>query len=145
MAKRVFMGLVTAWRLAGRPTSLSSSSVKATIEGVVLAPSAFSSTLGLEPSITATHELVVPRSMPMTLAISSILSFAADRPGPMSAHGIPEIPNDLQERSPRAALGMPAYIGGAGIACNGRRPSLRPAGLSRLLIGVERTRMGGRP
>ncbi len=70
MANSVLMGLVTPCRLAGRPTSLSPSSVKATIEGVVLAPSAFSSTLGLEPSITATQELVVPRSMPMTLAMS---------------------------------------------------------------------------
>src|SRR5437588_7750972 len=30
-------------------------------------PSAFSMTFGVLPSITATHELVVPRSMPMTL------------------------------------------------------------------------------
>ena len=36
MAKKVLIGLVTAWRLAGRPTSFSPSSVKATIEGVVL-------------------------------------------------------------------------------------------------------------
>ena len=35
MAKKVFIGLVTPWRLAGRPTSRSPSSVKATIEGVV--------------------------------------------------------------------------------------------------------------
>jgi hypothetical protein len=28
--------------------------------------------LGLPPSITATHELVVPRSIPITLAIFSI-------------------------------------------------------------------------
>src|SRR5882672_6940444 len=122
MAKSVFIGLVTPCRFAGRPTSLSASSVNATIEGVVLAPSAFSSTLGLEPSITATHELVVPRSMPMTLAISSILSFAADRPSPKLAPGFPEAPNDLQERSPRAALVMLGYIGGAGMACNGRDP-----------------------
>ena len=30
-------------------------------------PSAFSITLGLFPSIIATHELVVPKSIPMTL------------------------------------------------------------------------------
>src|SRR5262249_37731390 len=30
-------------------------------------PSAFSMTFGVEPSITATQELVVPRSIPMTL------------------------------------------------------------------------------
>jgi hypothetical protein len=39
------------------------------MDGVVRPPSEFSMTLGLEPSITATHELVVPRSMPMTFAI----------------------------------------------------------------------------
>src|SRR5206468_436710 len=60
-------GLVTAWRLAGWPTRRSPSSVNATIEGVVRMPSAFSMTFGVLPSITATHELVVPRSMPMTL------------------------------------------------------------------------------
>src|SRR6185295_888580 len=68
-AKMVFSGLVTAWRLAGCPTRRSPSSVKATIDGVVRMPSAFSMTFGVEPSITATHELVVPRSMPMTLPI----------------------------------------------------------------------------
>ena len=39
------------------------------MEGVVRAPSAFSITLGDEPSMTATQELVVPRSMPMTFAM----------------------------------------------------------------------------
>src|ERR1700730_4323038 len=66
-ADRVFCGLVTAWRLAVWPTSTSSSLVKATIEGVVRSPSLFSITRGLPPSIIATHDLVVPRSMPITL------------------------------------------------------------------------------
>jgi hypothetical protein len=35
------------------------------MDGVVRAPSAFSITLVVLPSITETHELVVPRSMPM--------------------------------------------------------------------------------
>ena len=69
MAKKVYSGLVTAWRLAGWPIRRSPSAVKATMEGVVRAPSAFSITLGAEPSMTATQELVVPRSMPMTFAI----------------------------------------------------------------------------
>src|SRR3954467_6862625 len=73
MAKKVNSGLVTPWRLAGWPTRRSPSGAKATIEGVVRAPSAFSITLGAEPSITATQELVVPRSMPITLAILSPL------------------------------------------------------------------------
>src|SRR5690606_35145370 len=59
-------GLVTAWRLAGCPTRRSPSSLKATMDGVVRIPSAFSMTFGVLPSITATHELVVPRSIPMT-------------------------------------------------------------------------------
>ena len=53
-------------RFAGRPTSLCPSSVNATIEGVVLPPSAFSITRGSVPSMIATHELVVPKSIPIT-------------------------------------------------------------------------------
>src|SRR5210317_1729790 len=69
IAYNVFDGFVTAWRLADWPTSTWSSFVKATIDGVVRSPSEFSMTLGLSPSITATHELVVPRSIPITLPI----------------------------------------------------------------------------
>src|SRR4029453_19567014 len=102
MANNVFIGLVTACPLAGTPTSLSPSSVKATIEGVVLEPSAFSSTLGLEPSMTATHELVVPRSMPMTLAIVDDPLLYGRPPGPNS-FGIrlsQGPPNDPRETVP---------------------------------------------
>ena len=75
-------GLVTAWRLAGWPTSRSPSSMKATTEGVVRAPSAFSITFGVLPSMMATQELVVPRSMPMILLIESrARSFLADGSG----------------------------------------------------------------
>src|SRR5262245_5126617 len=52
------------------------------MEGVVRMPSAFSMTFGVLPSITATHELVVPRSIPMTLPMSGFLLSAAGRPGP---------------------------------------------------------------
>src|SRR5262249_20900196 len=72
---------VTAWRLAGWPTRRSPSLVKATIDGVVRAPSEFSMTFAFFPSMTATHELVVPRSIPITFAIHRLLS--ADRPGPL--------------------------------------------------------------
>src|ERR1041385_6974601 len=75
MAKKVYSGLVTACRLAACPTRRSPSPVNATIEGVVRPPSEFSMTLGDEPSMTATHELVVPRSIPITLAMS-VLSLA---------------------------------------------------------------------
>ncbi len=37
------------------------------MEGVVRSPSEFSMTRALPPSMIATHELVVPRSMPMIL------------------------------------------------------------------------------
>src|SRR4051812_31638338 len=72
MEKTVFWGLVTAWRLATVPTSRSPSLVKPTTEGVVRPPSALGMTTGSPPSITATTELVVPRSIPITL--SAILS-----------------------------------------------------------------------
>jgi hypothetical protein len=65
-AKMVFSGLVTACRLAGWPTRRSSS-VKATMDGVVRAPSEFSMTRGWLPSMMATQEFVVPRSIPITL------------------------------------------------------------------------------
>src|SRR5690606_34091534 len=46
------------------------------IDGVVRAPSLFSMTLTLSPSITATQELVVPRSIPIILPISLLLHIA---------------------------------------------------------------------
>src|SRR6185436_18039674 len=70
-ANSVFCGLVTAWRLADWPTSTSLSLVNATMDGVVRSPSLFSITRGLPPSMMATQELVVPRSMPITLAIQN--------------------------------------------------------------------------
>src|SRR5262249_437612 len=68
-AKIVFSGLVTAWRLAIWPTSRSPVSTRPIIEGVVRLPSLLGITTGSPPSITATQELVVPRSIPMTLLI----------------------------------------------------------------------------
>src|SRR5882762_4117344 len=67
----VFSGFVIAWRLATWPTRISPSLVKATTEGVRRLPSWFGITTGLPPSITATTELVVPRSMPITLPMPS--------------------------------------------------------------------------
>src|SRR5579859_2378142 len=49
--------------------------VKATMEGVVRSPSEFSMTLAVLPSMTATHELVVPRSIPMILPMLSTPEF----------------------------------------------------------------------
>ena len=45
----------------------------ATTEGVVLEPSAFGMTTGSPPSITDTHEFVVPRSIPIIFAIIKFL------------------------------------------------------------------------
>lgn len=67
VAKTVFSELVIACLLAAAPTSFSPSLVKATTEGVVRLPSAFSMTFGVLPYMTATQELVVPRSIPMML------------------------------------------------------------------------------
>jgi hypothetical protein len=67
--KIVFVGLVTACLFADAPTVFSPFAKKATIEGVVLAPSAFSITLVFFPSMIETQEFVVPKSMPITLLI----------------------------------------------------------------------------
>jgi hypothetical protein len=45
--------------------------VKATTEGVVLLPSLFTITVGFPPSMTATTEFVVPRSIPIAFAIKT--------------------------------------------------------------------------
>ena len=66
----VFSGLVTDWRLATCPTSRSPFLANAATEGVVRPPSWLAMTTGLPLSITATTELVVPRSIPMILLIT---------------------------------------------------------------------------
>src|SRR5436305_1008248 len=68
--KTVFCGLVTACRLATVPTRRSPDCVNATTDGVVRPPSAFSITVGSPPSSTAIQLLVVPRSIPIVLAIN---------------------------------------------------------------------------
>src|ERR687897_922644 len=69
--RKVRSGLVIACRLATSPTSTSPVLEKATTDGVVRAPSALGMTVGSPPSRVATTELVVPRSIPTALAISS--------------------------------------------------------------------------
>src|SRR5438552_3261761 len=66
----VFSAFVTAWRLATCPTGRSPVFVNATTDGVVRPPSWFAITTGSPPSITATTEFVVPRSIPMILLIA---------------------------------------------------------------------------
>src|SRR5438270_10056785 len=67
----VFSGLVTAWRFATCPARRSPLLVNATTDGVVLPPSWFGITTGCPPSITATTEFVVPKSIPMILLMFS--------------------------------------------------------------------------
>src|ERR1700730_9135324 len=74
MADTVSIGFLMLWRLAGCPTRTSPLSEKATMEGVVRPPSAFSITLALFPSITATQELVVPRSIPIAFTMTRLLA-----------------------------------------------------------------------
>src|SRR3954462_14573054 len=71
MEKIVFLGFVTAWRLATVPTRRSPPAVNATTDGVVRPPSEFSMTVGSPPSKTAIQLLVVPRSIPIVFAMWS--------------------------------------------------------------------------
>src|SRR5437667_10920061 len=68
----VLSGFRTACRFAGSPTRIPSF-VKATTDGNIFTPYALPSALGIirgvPPSIYAASELVVPRSIPMILAI----------------------------------------------------------------------------
>src|SRR5688572_7244754 len=70
-AYTVFSALVIACRLAMCPTRRFPASVTATMLGVVLYPPRLGMTTGVSPSITATQELVVPRSMPMTRSMDA--------------------------------------------------------------------------
>ena len=68
------IGMGRTCRRAVVPTRRSLSFVKATTDGVVRDPSAFSMTLACEPSMTATQLLVVPKSIPMTWPVMLDLS-----------------------------------------------------------------------
>src|SRR5437899_9822523 len=81
----VFSRLTAAWRRASWPTRRSPDLVKATTDGVVRPPSAFGMTTGSPASMTATTELVVPRSMPTVFAIMISPSFP--RPGHAGRRG----------------------------------------------------------
>src|SRR5256885_15959290 len=70
IAYAVFSGFVTACRFATCPSNRSPVFVMATTEGVVRAPSWLGITTGSPPCITATTELVVPKSIPIILLIS---------------------------------------------------------------------------
>src|SRR6201990_1883915 len=61
--------LVTAWFLAGCPTSTSPLRANATTDGVVREPSEFATTTGSPPSSTETTELGGPRAIPTARAM----------------------------------------------------------------------------
>ena len=71
--KMVFSGLVMACRLATCPASRSPSLEKATTDGVRRPPSVLVMTTGSPPSMTATTEFVVPRSIPITFPTAILL------------------------------------------------------------------------
>src|SRR5450759_2022195 len=62
-----------ACRLATCPTRRSPVFLNPTTEGVVRPPSSLAITLGSPPSMTATTELVVPRSMPIIFPMGACL------------------------------------------------------------------------
>jgi hypothetical protein len=66
---------VTDCLFATSPTNTSPFFAKATIEGVVRAPSAFAITVGSPASKTDTQLFVVPKSIPTALAIFYFLYF----------------------------------------------------------------------
>src|SRR5579859_2162036 len=74
MEKTVFSELSTAWRRATWPTVRSPVlGLTATTEGMSREPSDDGMTTGSPPSMTATTELVVPRSMPIIFDMSASL------------------------------------------------------------------------
>ena len=71
----MFSGLVTACRLATAPTRRSPVLANPTTDGVVRPPSAFGMTSGSPPVRTATHEFVVPRSIPIVFPMLVVPPF----------------------------------------------------------------------
>ena len=82
------------------------------------APSEFSITRGWLPSMIATQLLVVPRSIPMTLAMFSIPSHSGDlaETRPVAASGPRFVSGDDMASAPH----VPAYIGGGLRPCKHR-------------------------
>ena len=89
MENTVFAGFVIACRFATSPTSRSPDLEMPTTEAVVRPPSALGMMVGCPPSMTATTELVVPRSMPMILLMrlrNSCRKGKADRNDPVLSY-----------------------------------------------------------
>src|SRR6516165_2788328 len=95
-------GLVIACRLAGSPTRRSPLSVKATTDGVRRLPSWLGMTFTSLPSMTATTEFVVPKSMPIIFSCAiGVGSFLNDRSqvgpplGPASGSVVMRVETDV--------------------------------------------------
>src|SRR3954466_1720042 len=96
-------------------------------------PSAFSMTLAVLPSITATHELVVPRSIPMTFPMVLISFFLRQVGWALTAHQTkPPISN--------ACDGEPHIGGGVRPARTGRDVGSRKRLLFEAAIPLARRR-----
>src|SRR5678816_4625362 len=78
----VCVGLVMACRLAMWPTRRSPFFANATTDGVVRSPSGVVTTVGSPSWMKEMHELVVPRSIPMTFDIVRLLALEVAPHGP---------------------------------------------------------------
>ena len=92
--------LVTAWRLATSPTRISPDLLKATTDGVVRAPSAFSITVGSPPSSVAMQEFVVPKSIPTARPICSPLLVVLLSTSSLNRHRPKTVPLDASKLEP---------------------------------------------
>jgi hypothetical protein len=126
--KIVLRGFVIACRRATWPTSRSPSFVNATTDGVVRPPSAFGITTGSPPSITATTEFVVPRSMPMTFAmLSPFPVFArAVRPGAPSSRNATISAHVTRRRATHMPPSAPFMAGTPAVIRQGPAPAQPP-------------------
>src|SRR5262245_344126 len=104
-------GLRIDCRLATCPTRRCPSGVNATTDGVTRPPSALGTTSARPPSIAATTEFVVPRSIPTAFAMST--SSTRTRYAAPDGHGPPR---SAQRRPPDRQVGG-ALVGLARIPC----------------------------
>src|SRR5688572_25292486 len=76
------------------------------MDGVVRSPSLFSITRGLPPSMIATHELVVPRSIPMTLlmALNLLRNFFVQQSGFKTGGQVQDRPSAAVSADRRAVI-----------------------------------------
>src|SRR6266478_8259073 len=127
--KTVRSGFNAACRLAICPTRRSPVLVKATTDGVVRPPSLLTITVGLSPSIVATTELVVPRSIPTAFAILQLLSNFQNRKQKLA--------NEL------SAFCNLVYLGRSVSTCNSLFTSKRPGTpfVMHVEINLQRTRI----